>query len=492
MLDKKRQINNTIIYLLPIGLRNILPFITLPIFTRILTPDDYGFLGLALIYAIFMSGLANFGMSLGFDRNYFEYSNSSEKLAQLLFSSLVFVMINFTLLFGLTYSFRENISFFLTDKPQHGILILTTFAANFIFTIINNFFFTYLKNEERANSYSKYMILYSLLNFILALILVGYMGVGVIGLVIAQLIAGGLISLLLLQLVLKNLPFSLNKNILAESIRLSYPLTPRIFISVLNTQFDKYMISLLATMGGVGLYHIAKSISDSLISGLMTALQNVFNPQLYRRMFSHHKQDSDSIGRYLTPFLYISILAALSLALFSEEIMFVLTPASYHGAIPIITILAMYFGFLFFGKITGTQLIYSKKTHITSLLTLLSVTINIALNIPMIMKFGAVGAAGATLLAGMISGLISVLVAQHYFKINYEWNKIAWIMGTFFIGATVIAFINLLGAPYLWSLFVKITAMTIFLTLGVKYRVISKENFKEIRSIFCTRNVVTT
>ena len=60
---------------------------------------------------------------------------------------------------------------------------------------------------------------------------------------------------------------------------------------------------------------------------------------------------------------------ALCVALFSEELITVLTPVSYHGAIPIITILSMYMGFLFFGKITGTQLIYSKKTFISSFLT---------------------------------------------------------------------------------------------------------------------------
>ena len=138
-LTKKQQIRNSLIYMLQVGLSSLIPFITIPIFTRILTPEDYGILALALIYAIFMCGLANFGVSLVFERNYFQYRDNPEKLAQLLYSSLVFIMTNFALLAGITYLFKENISEFLTGSDQYDILIMTAFAANFFSGTANNF-----------------------------------------------------------------------------------------------------------------------------------------------------------------------------------------------------------------------------------------------------------------------------------------------------------------------------------------------------------------
>ncbi len=42
MTDKKSQIRNTGIYIIPIGVSSIIPFITLPIFSRIFTPAEYG------------------------------------------------------------------------------------------------------------------------------------------------------------------------------------------------------------------------------------------------------------------------------------------------------------------------------------------------------------------------------------------------------------------------------------------------------------------
>ena len=125
-----------------------------------------------------------------------------------------------------------------------------------------------------------------------------------------------------------------------------------------------------------------------------------------------------------------------------------------------------------------------------SVLTFVSLGLNVGLNIPFIMMFGAIGAAWATLLAGLFSGAIKILVAQHYYRIHYELKKILWIMGTFFTGAIIIVSMHLLEYPYLWSLFVKGIILAIFIYLGVRYNIIIKENFREIKSAIRLQSVV--
>ncbi|MBT7270482.1 MAG: oligosaccharide flippase family protein [Candidatus Marinimicrobia bacterium] len=482
MTNKKQQIKNSIIYLIPFVTSSLAPIITIPIFTRIFTPVDFGILALSMIYAIFMCGLSNFGMSLVIDRNYFKYKNDKNKLAQMLYSNILFVIANFTILFLLSFLFKENISRFLTGSPNNDILILTAFAAHFFFGTTINYYFNYLRNTERANVYTKYRVIIIAINFVLSIFLVVYIRVGIVGIVLAQFITGISFFFYFLYLLLQEFDFSFNRNILMESIKISYPLTPRIFIGVINNQFDKYMIGLLATSSGVGIYHIGKRISEQVFI-LMATLQNVYYPQVYQRLFGQHKEGNKSIGRYLTPFLYISIFVAMSLAMFSEELITILTPASYHGAIPVITILAMYYGFLFFGKINGIQLIYSKKSHITSLLTFFSVILNICLNIPMIIMFGPIGAAGATLVSGLISVGTGILVAHRYCKVYWEWNTICWIMGIFYLSSICIGIMYLVDFSYIISFFIKVVAMLSFIIIGVRYKILTKENYRIIKSI---------
>ena len=478
MIEKRKQIKNSLYYLLSLS-GGLLSLITIPIFTRILSPADYGLLALAMIYASIINGLANFGMVTVFDRNYFQYVKDKLKLSQLFYSSIAFVLSNFAVFALLTFLFRSKISTFLTGSSQNGILILTALSSHFFLNTANNFYFTYLKNSEQAKIHTKYRLTSNILTWALSLLLVAYIQVGVIGILMAQLIVGFSLFVYLMYTHSKIIPFAINKQILIESLKISYPLTPRIFIVFLSTQLDKYMISLLASVSSLGIYHIGKQISE-LIFTFMTALQNVFNPHVYSLMFEGQESDSKTIGKYLTPFLYVSIFIALGLGLFAEEILIILTPENYHTASPIITILAMYFGMMFFGKITGTQLVYSKKTHITSLLAFLGMGINIAFVIPLTVRYGAVGAAWGTMIAGLISGAISLLIAQHYYRIFYEWTKIILIIVTFIFSSTAIAAMNLSGLPYLWQLYVKIPSLMLFLILGVKFKIISAENIKLI------------
>jgi O-antigen/teichoic acid export membrane protein len=123
-------------------------------------------------------------------------------------------------------------------------------------------------------------------------------------------------------------------------------------------------------------------------------------------------------------------------------------------------------------------------------LFILNIGLNVALNIPLIIYYGAVWASFATMIAGLISGIIGLVVSQHYYKIYYEWNKIAWIMGTFMIASLIIAIIYIMQLPYMLSFSIEILALVIFINLGVRYGIIYKKNFREVKSAIRFRRVI--
>ncbi len=480
MIDKKQQIKNSFIYMLPIFIGNILPFISIPIFTRILSKEDYGILALAQIYAIFVSGIANFGMTIAYDRNFFQYRNNLKETAQLLYSTILFVLGSFCLLACLTWFFKGALAKLIIGSTVHGNILFWMFCAQF-FSSVSYYFLTYFKNSEIAVEFVAYTIMYSIFNFSIALFLVAYIRMGVIGIVYGQLCSGMLTFIVLGCKFVKIMPPSLNKDILIESLKISYPLTPRIFFGVIGSQFDKYMIGLIASTGSVGIYSIGQKISN-IVFTYMTAIQNVFSPQVYRRMFELGKEGGKSIGTYLTPFAYITVTVALFVSLFCEEIIFVLTPKSFHGAIDIITILSMYFSILFFGK--QPQLEYVKKTYLISVLTFVGIGINIGINTPFIMKWGAVGAAWATFLAGTISSGIAFGISQYYYEIKWEYKKIGAIYLIFFISSILVLILRHADVEYYIRLLIKLFSVFIYAYAGCRINVITFENLVLIKNIF--------
>ncbi len=333
-----------------------------------------------------------------------------------------------------------------------------------------------------AEKFTFYTIVSSLINLVISLFLVAYLRIGVIGIVYAQLCAGIIVFGVLTFKFMTTLTPSLNKAVFVESLKISYPLTPRIFFGIINSQFDKYMVGHLASIGGAGIYSIGQRIAYFVFT-FMTAIENVFSPQVYKRMFDLQDKGGESIGRYLTPFAYISIFVALLVALISEEAIFILIPISYHGAIDIIIILSMYYGFLFFGKIIGIQLIFMRKTHITSILTMVSIGLNVGLNIPFILKWGAVGAAWATLMAGLISGAISLVVSQHYYEIKWEYKKVGAIYFIFFTSSILMILLRNFDVIYVIRLMVKCASIAFYIYLGVLIRVITVENYNIVKNI---------
>ncbi|MCX5709087.1 MAG: oligosaccharide flippase family protein [Candidatus Omnitrophica bacterium] len=100
--SKQKQIRNSAIYIIAVVANNLISLIALPIFTRILSKEDYGIFALAEVYGLFVSGLANFGMIISYNRNFFKYYNDRNDTAKLLYSTLLFTSTIFLLLFSLT------------------------------------------------------------------------------------------------------------------------------------------------------------------------------------------------------------------------------------------------------------------------------------------------------------------------------------------------------------------------------------------------------
>ena len=485
MVEKRQQIKNSLIYLVPSVFSGLLPIITLPIFTRILTKEDYGALALTNLYAIFMAGIANFGLTMGYERNFFE-SKDLKTTAGLLYSTLSFVAL-FSFLFGImTYFFKGPIAKAIVGSPDYANLLFCSFCS---YSVINikNYYLLYFKNGEDAKAFTWYSIDEIFLGVVCSLWFVVGLKTGVMGLVLGQLIASSAILVALYIRLLKILPISFNWHLLKESLKISLPVTPKFFLGIVGNQFDKYLLRILNSLAGVGIYSLGQKIG-SLVFVYMTAIQNVFNPQVYKRMFNTQEDAARSIGKYLTPFAYISVIAGLFIALFSEEAVWLLMPKAYYGAIQVITVMAMYYGFMFFGKINGTQLIFMKKTMIASILSILSLGLNVVLVLIFAKRFGAIGAAWGMFLASLVSGAVFFFVAQHYYKIKWEYKKVGAMFISFFIFAVLVILLREWGVDYLACLVCKLSFMLGFIYLGVKIKIISKGNFDLVRSVFMVKN----
>tara|TARA_B100001029_G_C14895705_1_gene357979 strand:- start:16 stop:738 length:723 start_codon:yes stop_codon:yes gene_type:complete len=236
------------------------------------------------------------------------------------------------------------------------------------------------------------------------------------------------------------------------------------------------MLGILDTKGGVGIYDIGQKVAN-LGFLFMTVLQQVFSPEVFSSYMSKPSNFSRHIGEYLTPFFFVSLFFCLSLGIFSQEIIYLLTTPSYYNAFPIVIILNMLYATYFFGK--QPQLLLAKKTKLISFLSLIAVGLNIIINIPLIKLYGIMGAALGTFFSGIIVACISFYYAQKHAKILY--NKHVYLMYVLFqISMFVILFMWGFEVTYFLIIIIKLTILMGFLWLGFKFKMVDKKSIKKL------------
>lgn len=465
--------------MLPVIVGNLIPIITLPVFTRQLSTDEYGVFSLSQVYAIFINGVANFGLIAGFERNYFE-SKEIVKRTALLYSIVTFVVIIsllFTTITALVEGFVLRNLFHIRGYEN---LLTLAYAA----TAISGFklyFLSYFKNAEEAKSYVFYSIDETVLTTVFSLVFVIVFKLQVYGLILGQLVSASCVLTLLIIRFTKKHSITFDLNALKSTLKLSLPLTPKIFFGVLNSQLDKYLIGLLSSIGGVGIYNIAQKIANVTFT-FMTAIQNVFSPQVYSRMFDmEEKSAGKSIGTYLTPFYYVSIFVGMFVALFSEEVIIILFPIEYHSAISITSIFSILYASYFFSK--HPQLIYAKKTWLSSVLFVFSIILNVVIGIPFAKIWGPIGVAWGSLLSGIIWGAVYFYVSQKSFYIEWESDKIIAITLVFIVSSIALILMRHFQISYVLRIFVKLVSVGIFIERGFAYRVITKNTFSNLKTV---------
>jgi len=355
----------------------------------------------------------------------------------------------------------------LFEKTNYENLILLSFFAT-AFNNLKLYFLIYFKNIKNAKLYASYSISEITFTYIFSIVFLVFLEMGISALIVGQLLSNIIIFLFLLLFYLKENKFLFSKSYLFPALKISFPLTPKIFFGIVSSQFDKYMVGILSSIGGTGIYNVGLKLANvSFI--LMTAIQQVYSPNVYNNMFNLNNIDAGKfIGKYLTPFLYLSVLFCLLVCLFSEEIIVTFTPVEYHSAFKITTILSLFFSTMFFGK--QPQLIYAKKTWLSSMIMFISITLNILINIPFIYKWGALGAAYATLIGGLISNTIAYFLYQKHFYINWEFNKVLLIYFSLYVFTFISLILFDLEYTYLIRLFFKILFLLIFLYIGFKFK----------------------
>lgn len=431
-----------------------LGFISIPIFTRLLTPDGYGYLAIfSSVFAIF-TVLLKLNMDGAITRYYYEKTDD--------FKSYVGSILSFVLLFNilaipLLYLARN----FISDRFNIPVDIFVLAIIASLFTLPIRLLMSYYQASKQSKKYSlisvskQALILPIAAIWTLLLVQNKYFGKMYAVVVVSF---GFAVFVVYILLNLSNFKISLKKKHAFYALAFGVPLIPHALSGFILNQFDQLIINQLTGSYNTGLYSFAYKIG-MIIKIIAAAMNRSWVPIFFD---NYNEEKFDLINNRALKFSKYMFFMALGLILFSQEVVHIMADSSYHAALPLIPVIVIGGIGYFFYLLYSSYAFYEKRTGIISIVTLIAGILNIFLNYLLIPRFGYSIAAFTTLISYFAMFILHYLNVRFLLKckglIKFKPIFYQFLVLLFLIISYYILFRNL---NYSFILVVKIALSTV-------------------------------
>ena len=397
-------------------------FLLLPILTKYLSKEDYGFLYLFDASARFISMLLPLGVTSVLLTNLFKKNKIS--LQSYLKTYYVLILINcFIVSVFLFISLLFFEDFFGIQKIIALFIPLISVAIIFYELILALMVYKRQAFSYAITSLSKFGL--EILLSLFFIVILFYNWKGRIGALIIAMIFINLFSLRYLnkENLLKG-KFDINK--LKEMVFLGSPLLIFDFSTVVLNLSDRFFIEHFLGLSQVGIYGISNLVGSVVLIGVV-ALINVFRPLIYDKIKSYCQEQKTLKFFSLQYLIALTILTILLVFFFNKIIFMYFIDIKFSSSQEIVSPIAC--GFFFWGLniFYLSYFIFEKQNKTIFILSILSICLNLVLNYILIPVFGIIGAGYATLATYFFVGIIVFLLFHFHLKpqllIKYNLKK---------------------------------------------------------------------
>lgn len=390
--------------------------LTTPIFTRLLTTEEYG------VYSVFNSWLEIVTIFASLKLGYGVYIQGLVKFSedQERFSSSLLGL-------ATTWCGGAFAVYLIFHKTFNNLLGLETPMIVCIFimvisTVALDFWSARKRNEFKYTTLVKVTMIIVVLKPVLGIIAVilssdAYkVEARIATLALVELAIG---SVLYIQIMCRGHDF-FNKKYWKYALLFNLPLVPHFLSQVILNHSDRIMIQKMVGASAAGVYSLAYSMA-MILSMINTSILQAIRPWVFQRIKANEKEKIQPV--VLSAILVVAF-CNIMLISFAPELVAVFAPDSYSGAVglmPLIT-LAVLFAFLY--NLFVDIEMYFEKTKAVMNIAVICAVINLVTNYFGIKMFGYIAAAYTTLACYVLMAVMHYCSMEKMLRKNKVNDKI--------------------------------------------------------------------
>jgi len=398
MSQAKRMVKHSTIYAVGNISRQLVGFLMLPVYTRFLSPADYGVVGL-LIFMVSLIELLFGGHMFNAVPKYYYDANSEAQRKKVLSTALFITGAISTTTVLLVGFFSDQVSGILFGKDTYATIV-SMFAVLILTHALENYALVYIRIQQKPWLFVGASLSKLVLQLSLNIYFVVVLEMGVYGIAVSTMSSSLIFSAIMTTYTLKSVGFEFGKNICITLLRFSWPLWIGGIAGLYIGSANRYYLRTFSSLNDVGLFELAAKFSGIVFLLVWTPFLQYWQTERFRI-----QKDSNAIYVYQTVFKIITFLlfsVGVGVSLFSKTVIDIMASSEFGASsnavaflvfAAIFNCLTTYNNFSFLLKEKTTTI--TKNSYITAGI----ITVFFFILIP---AFGFVGAAAAALLANII------------------------------------------------------------------------------------------
>ncbi|MHC1777409.1 MAG: lipopolysaccharide biosynthesis protein [Lentimicrobium sp.] len=432
----KKLAGQTAIYGLPTILGRLLNYLLVPLYTRVFLPEEYGIVTEMYAYVSFLFIFLTYGMETAFFRfaSQAEFRNKvfGTSLTSLGITSILFLLVSFVAapFFSVHMGYGghpEYVKWFalilatdaistipyanlrLQNKPMRFALvkivnIVANIGFNLFFILLCPYILAHFPESGAASIIGSFYRPET--------------GVGYI--FISNLIASLLTFILLLpEIPLKSL--KADRDLLVQMLKYSWPLMIFGLAGIVNETFDRIILRHLlpdktTAMAQLGIYGACYKVSI-LMSLFIQTYRYAAEPFFFDQ--ARNKNAKATYSAMMHYFVIICLFIFLAVMMYIDVVMLFVGKSFREGAgvVPVLLMANLFLG-VFYNLSVWFKL--TDKTKTGAAISIAGAAITLVLNFILIPVWGYMGAAWATLICYASMMVMSYLIGQKYYPVEYD------------------------------------------------------------------------
>jgi O-antigen/teichoic acid export membrane protein len=400
----------------------------LPLYTRFLTPADYGAAEVMFAAVVAASILIRLGVIEAVLRFYYLEDEEPREVVATSFAAIFWggaVAVAIAMPFAAPIS-EALIGYEDADLARVAIIGLWVLT-------LSEYLLTLFRLDEKAREYFLVTMISTLATIAFTVVLVVFLDQGAMGLLLGTYGIGTVVVLALIAIQRRRLSLLVEPGLLRRMLRFGLPTMPA-ELSLYSLNFiDRIILVRYAGLAEAGLYSLAVKFSQA-VNILARGFHLAWPPLAYSITDDGEARRFYSL--VFTWFAAISAFAVVGIWLLARWILRALAAPEFFEAFAAVGPIAA--GAALYGLYMVQVVILGRtgRTEFNLPATLVATVANVGFNLLLVPPYGIVGAAAALVLSYVVVLALMYAFTQRLFPIPYEWGRLARVV---LLAALVIA-----------------------------------------------------